>query len=59
MTSVKKQVRQIADELPGDATWEQVRYEIYVREQIAKGEAAIAQGRTVPHEEVKRRFADG
>lgn len=59
MTSVKKQVRQIADELPGDATWEQVRYEIYVREQIAKGETAIAEGRTVPHDEVKRRFSDG
>lgn len=59
MTSVKQQVRKIADELPGDATWEQVRYEIYVCEQIAKGEAAIAEGRTVPHDEVKRRFSGG
>ena len=59
MSTVKEQVRQVAEALPDDATWEQVRYEIHVREQIEAGEAAISEGRTVPHEEVKKRFADG
>lgn len=59
MSTVKEQVQQIADTLPEDATWEQVRYELHVREQIEAGEAAIAEGRTVPHEEVKKRFATG
>lgn len=56
MGSVKQQVKQLADTLPDDVTWQQVKYEIYVRQQIEDGEAAIAEGRTVPHEEVKKRF---
>lgn len=57
MTTVKKQVQQLADKLPDDATWEQVKHEVYARAQIEKGEQAITEGRTVPHDEVKRRFA--
>lgn len=56
MSTVKQQVQKLADTLPEDATWEQVRYEVHVREQIEAGEKAIAEGRTVPHEEVNRRF---
>lgn len=56
MSTVKEKVRQLADTLPGDATWEQVQYELYVREQIEAGEKAIAEGRTVPHDEVVKRF---
>ena len=32
-------------------------YELYVRQQIAEGEKAVAEGRIVSHEEVKKRFA--
>ena len=32
-------------------------YELYVRQQIAEGEKAVAEGRVVSHEEVKKRFA--
>lgn len=53
MATVKEQMRELADKLPEDATWEQVRYELYVREEIAAGEADAAAGRTVPHEAVK------
>lgn len=56
MSTVKEQVREIAEKLPEDATWEQVGYELHVREQIKEGEAAIAEGRTVPHDEVKKLF---
>lgn len=56
MSTVKQQVHEIADLLPEDATWERVRYEVYVRQQIEKGEADIAAGRVVPHYEVKKRF---
>lgn len=56
MSTVKQQVQQLADTLPEDATWEQVRYEVHVREQIEEGEEAIAEGRTLSHEEVKNRF---
>jgi len=56
-STVKEQVHELAERLPEDATWEQVRYEVHVREQINAGEEAIAEGRTVSHEQVKRRFA--
>ena len=56
MSTVKEQVRQLADSLSDDATWQQVKYELYVREKIAKGDAAIAEGRTHTHEEVKAHF---
>lgn len=59
MSTVKQQVKQLADTLPEDATWEQVRYEVHVREQIEEGEQAIAEGRTLPHDEVKKRFPPG
>ncbi|MDP9119867.1 MAG: hypothetical protein M3O15_00595 [Acidobacteriota bacterium] len=42
--------------MAASVTWDEVMYEIYVRQKIADGEAAIALGRTVPHEEAKRRF---
>ncbi|MGD2115247.1 MAG: hypothetical protein PVG07_09355 [Acidobacteriota bacterium] len=57
MSTVKEHVREIAEKLPEDATWEQVRYELHVREQIEAGERAIAEGRTVPHDEVEKLFS--
>lgn len=59
MSTVKEQVQQLAEKLPEDVTWEEVKYEVYVRAQIEKGEQAIAQGRIVPHDEVKKRFVSG
>lgn len=53
---VREEVRKLADQLPPGATWDQVMYEIYVRQKIDEGERAIAEGRTVPHEEVRKRF---
>jgi predicted transcriptional regulator len=54
--SVKDEVRKLAEKLPLDVTWDQVMYEIYVRQKIDEGERAIAEGRTIPHEEVRKRF---
>jgi len=56
VSTVKDEVRRLAEQLPDSATWDQVMYEIYVRQKIADGELAIAQGRTLPHEEVKGAF---
>jgi predicted transcriptional regulator len=55
-TDVREEVRKLAEKLPPDATWDQVMYEIYVRQKIAEGESAIAEGRTVDHEEVRKQF---
>lgn len=59
MTTVKEQIRQLGEALPEDVTWDQVMYEVYVREKIEKGEQAISERRTVSHDEVRRRFSTG
>jgi hypothetical protein len=56
MSTVKDEIRKLAEQLPDSATWDEVMYDIYVRQKIADGEVAIARGRTAPHAEVKKRF---
>jgi len=56
MSTVKDQIRELAERLPDSATWDEVMDEVYVRQKIADGEIAIAEGRTVSHSEVKKRF---
>ena len=51
--SVKEQVHALADQLSEEATWEEVAYEIYVRQSIEQGLADVAAGRTIPAEEVR------
>lgn len=56
MNTVKEEVRDLAERLPEEATWDDVMYELYVRQKIAAGLQAADEGRVVPHEEVRRRF---
>jgi hypothetical protein len=56
MSTVKDEVRKLAAQLPDNATWDQVMYEVYVRQKIADGEKAISEGHTRAHDEVKKRF---
>jgi len=51
--SVKEQVHALADQLSEEATWEEVAYEIYVRQSIEQGLADVAASRAVPEEEAK------
>ena len=54
---VKQQAEKLVRELPEQAGWDDLMYEIYVRQKIEQGLAAAAAGRVLTHEEVKRRFA--
>lgn len=56
MKSAKQEAREVIDGLPDSATWDEVMYELYVRQKIAEGIKAADGGRVVPHEEVKKRF---
>lgn len=56
MSSVKEAARSIVDNLPEQATWDDLMYELYVKQKIEAGLEAAAEGRTVPHEEVKARL---
>lgn len=55
-TTLKEEARKIIDRLPDNATWEDLQYEIYVRQSIEAGLKDSREGRTVPHEEVVREF---
>ena len=56
MQSAKETVRQIIDRLPDQATWDDIMYELYVKQKIEAGLKAVEEGRTIPHEEMKRRL---
>jgi predicted transcriptional regulator len=56
MSTVKEASRSIVDNLPEQAIWDDLMYELYVKQKIAAGLEAAADGRTVPYEEVKARL---
>ena len=57
MQTTKEAARQAIDRLPDQATWEDIMYELYVKQKIEAGLRAAEEGRTIAHEEMKRRIA--
>ena len=55
---VKETVRALLDRLPDDCTLDDVLYHLYVIQSIESGLADAEAGRTISHEEVKRRLRD-
>ncbi len=53
MNTPKQAARQLLDHLPDQASWDDIMYELYVKEKIEVGLADIKAGRTIPHEQVK------
>ena len=56
MPSAKDAARQIIDHLPDQATWDDIMYELYVKQKIEAGLKAADEGRTVSHEQARRRL---
>ena len=56
-TTIKTELRDIADRIPDSASYNDAMYQLYVRMKVKKGRLAAEEGRVVPHDEVKRRFA--
>ncbi len=56
MASAKQSAQELLNRLPDDAGWDDIMYEIYVKQKIERGQQAVAEGRTVPHAEVRRRL---
>jgi predicted transcriptional regulator len=56
MQTAKEMVRQLIEHLPDTATFDDIMYELYVRQKIEAGLEAVNEGRTIPHEEAKRRL---
>ena len=58
MQSLKEEAIKAISRLSDDATIDDIMYELYVKQKIEAGLQAVAEGRTVPHEEVKQRLLD-
>ena len=57
MSTIREEVHKLADQLPPDASWDDVMYALYVRMKVAEGEQDTAEGRVLDQEEVERRTA--
>jgi hypothetical protein len=53
---LKEEAKRLIDSLPSLESWEQLQYEIYVREAIEKGLEDSRAGRKRPVEEVRAEF---
>jgi predicted transcriptional regulator len=49
--NIKPDARRLVDSLPDSATWDDLAYEVYVRQAIETGLADADAGRTLSHEE--------
>lgn len=54
--SIKQQAREIVDDLPEDADWDELMRRIYVRKSIQKGVDDSDAGRTSSVDEVREEF---
>jgi len=57
MNTAKEEVRKMHDQIPDDASFEDIQYHIYVREKIERGLKDIEEGRVLSQEEVERRMS--
>lgn len=56
MAQIKADAQRLVEQLPEDATREDLMYEIYVRQAVDSGRKDSREGRTISHEEVRKRF---
>ena len=52
----KAEAHRLVDQLPPDASWDDLMYEVYVRQATEAGLADANAGRIVPHEEAVARL---
>lgn len=57
MPTAKEEVRRMLDNLPGNSSFEDIQYHIYVREKVERGLKAIEADRVLAQEEAERRLS--
>ena len=55
-SNIKQEARRLVEKLPEDATWDDLVYQIYVRQAIEAGLEDSEAGRIVDVKEVRARF---
>lgn len=56
MSTARDEAIKAISRLPEEVSWDEIMYEIYVKQKIEEGLKAADEGRTVSHEEVKQMF---
>jgi len=57
MNTAKDEVRKLLDRLPNDVSFEDIQYQVYLLDEIARGSDEIERGEGIEQAEVKRQFA--
>jgi len=57
MNLIKEEAKKLLDKLPDEISWDDIMYEMYVRNKIDKGIKAAEEGKLISHDEVKKRFS--
>jgi predicted transcriptional regulator len=55
-STIKSDLKSIANHLPSNASYEDAMYELYVHMKISQGKKSAEEGRVFEHQEVKRKF---
>ena len=56
MSPEKEDARKLLDNLPENATWDDIIYQFYVKKKLADALKSAAEEATVSHDSVKQRF---
>ena len=54
--STKQKVLELVEQLPSDASIDDVMERLYFLAKVERGLEQLATGQTIPHDEVKRRY---
>jgi hypothetical protein len=58
MSSVKEEARKLVDQLPNEATWDDLMYELYIKKKLAVALKAADVGDVVAHDAVEKSLAN-
>jgi predicted transcriptional regulator len=58
MTQAKEQAREVIDQMPETASWDEIMYGIYVRAKVAEGLKDADAGNVVSQEEIEKQFPE-
>jgi predicted transcriptional regulator len=54
--AIKEEAKKLIDEIPDNASWDDIMYEFYVRKNIEEGLRDAAAGNVVSQEEMEKRY---
>jgi predicted transcriptional regulator len=56
MNTAKDEVRKLLERLPNDASFEDIQYQVYLLDEVARGSEELDRGEGVEQAEVRRRL---